>query len=346
VEFKIVNVFGAPGFSFAAAEADAVREGCQSVITFTRDEDKMAEAAADADAIMGVFTDGVQTLSARTIQKLPKLKIIAGLGIGYEGIDLEAATANGVCVSNVPDYCLEEMANHTVLLLLALAKKLLPTIDAVRAGKWDGPAAHTIRAKVIPPLFRISGQTLGLIGFGNIPRTVVPRARAFGLKLIGYDPFAPAELMAKHGVEPADFDTVLKQSDFISLHAALTKANRHMIGMEQFKMMKRTAFLINTARGGLVDEQALCTALKEGIIAGAGIDTMDPEPPRADNPLLHAPNLIVTPHTGQYSQESEKDLLSGPYREALSVAKGGWPRDIAFRNPQVKEKFLAKWGRR
>ncbi|MEW6033919.1 MAG: C-terminal binding protein [Chloroflexota bacterium] len=346
MSFKVVNVFGAPSFSFKKAEEVLLREGGESVIVFTRDESKMAEVAADADGIIGVFTDGIQTLSGKTIEKMGKLKIIAGIGIGYEGIDIEVATARGICVSSVPDYCLEEMANHTMMLLLALSKKLSPTMEAVRAGKWDAPGAHTVRAKVLPPLFRLSGQTLGLIGFGNIPRTVVPRAKAFGLRLIGYDPYVPAEVMKQQGVEPVDMETVLRQSDYVSLHAALTKENRHMMGLEQFKKMRRTAYFINTARGGLVDEGALYTALKEGIIAGAGIDVMDPEPPRADNPLLGLSNLIITPHVGQYSEESEAELLRKPYEEVVRVVKGGWPRDIAFRNPQVKEKFLARWGKK
>lgn len=342
--FRVVNVFNAPGFPFEEGKALLATHGAESLLAYCRGEDEIAKAAHGADVLIGVFTNGIQTLSASTLDRLPKLKLVVGMAIGYEGIDLAGATARGVCVANVPDYCFEEMANHTLLLLFALAKKLIPTVDAVRAGKWDATGQHSIRAKVIPPIYRLSGQTLGLIGMGGIARSIVPRATAFGLRVIACDPYVSPEVMRKNGVEPADIDTLLKKSDFVSLHVPLTDKTYRMIGSEQFLKMKRTAFFINTARGALVNERELAAALTGGIIAGAAVDVMDPEPPLADNPLLTAPNMIITPHVGHYSQEAENDLQRMPYEEAIRMMNGGWPRDIAFRNPSVKEAFLARWG--
>jgi D-3-phosphoglycerate dehydrogenase len=341
--FKVVNLFGLPSLSTEEAEALVAEAGGQFVSAFCQSEDEIVSAAAGADAVVGVFTDGIQTISGKMMDQLPDLKHISVMGIGFEGVDLPAATERGICVSNSPDYGLEEMADHTLLFVLALAKKLLPTIDAVRAGKWDAPGQHTVRAEVLPPLFRLSAQTLGIIGFGNIPRAVIPRARVFGLKLLAHSAHVPADVIRGFEVEPVDLDTLLRESDFVSLHSALTEDNRNMIGLKELRKMKPTAFLINTARGGLVDEQDLCTALTEGIIAGAAIDVMDPEPPDPDNPLLRAPNLIITPHTGQMSQQSQAAINRMPYEEIVRVVQGGWPRDTAFRNPEVQKRFATRW---
>ena len=341
--FKVANLFSLPSLSTEEAEALVAEAGGEYASAFCQSEDEIVSAAAGADAVVGVFTDGIQTISGEMMDQLPDLKHISVMGIGFEGVDLPAATERGICVSNSPDYGLEEMADHTLLFVLALAKKLLPTIDAVRAGKWDAPGQHTVRKDVLPPLFRISGQTLGLVGFGNIARAAAPRARAFGLKLLAYDPYVPEDVIRGFDVEPVDLDTLLRDSDFVSLHSPLNEDTRNMIGLEEFRKMKPTAFFINTARGGLVEEQALCKALTEGIIAGAAIDVMNPEPPDPDNPLLRVPNLIITPHTGQLTEESQAAINRMPYEEIVRVMQGGWPRSIAFRNPEVQERFAARW---
>ena len=345
MSFKVVNVTSFPMFPFTAGEEIIKRAGGEYVGAVCQTEEEVLANAADADAILGLFTDGILTLSRETIKQLEKCKIIVIPGMGYEGVDLNAATEKGIIVINNPDYGAEEVANHTVLLILALAKKLIITIEAVKEGKWDSAGFHTIRDKVLPPVFRLSKQTLGLIGFGHIPRSLVPRAKPFFSRIIAYDPYVDQNVMEEFGVQPADMSTVLKDSDCLSLHAALTEENQHMISLEQFKMMKSTAYLVNTARGGLVDEQSLYTALSQGIIAGAAIDVMAPEPPHPDNPLLKLPSVIITPHTSQYSLEADDQIRTKPSEDIVSVMEGGWPREIAFRNPQVKEKFLAKWGK-
>ncbi|MFH1624827.1 MAG: C-terminal binding protein [Pseudomonadota bacterium] len=345
MSFTVVNVTSFPMFPFTAGEEIIRRGGGEYVPAVCQTEEQVLAAAADADVILGLFTDGILTLSKETIKKLDKCRMVAVPGMGYEGVDLKAATENGIIVINNPDYGAEEVANHTMLLLLAAARRLIPTIEAVKEGKWDKAGFHTIREKVAPPVFRLSKQTLGLIGFGHIPRSLVPRAKPFFSRIIVYDPYVAQDVIEKSGVEPTDLDTLLKGSDCISLHAALTEENRHMIALKQFKMMKPTAYLVNTARGGLVDHQALYTALSQGIIAGAALDVWDPEPPQLDHPLLKLPNLIVTPHIAQYSIEADEQIRTNPSEDIVSVMKGDWPRGIAFRNPQVKDKFVAKWGK-
>ncbi|MFA4910614.1 MAG: C-terminal binding protein [Desulfobacteria bacterium] len=343
MSFKVVNVTLFPMFPFTEGEEIIRQAGGEYVGTACQTEEEILASAVNADAIIGVFTDGILTLSKETINKLGKCKMVAIPGMGYEGVDLRAATENGIIVINNPDYGAEEVANHTILLLLAAARKLIPTIEAVKEGKWDRAGFHTIRAKVLPPVFRLSKQTLGLIGFGHIPRSLVPRAKPFFSRIIVYDPYVAPKVIEEFGVVSTDLNTVLKDSDCISLHAALTEENRHMITLKHFKMMKPTAFLVNTARGGLVDAQALYTALSEGIIAGAAVDVWDPEPPQPDDPLLKLSNIIITPHISQYSIEADSKIRTNPSKDIVSVMEGGWPREIAFRNPQVKEKFLARW---
>ena len=304
-----------------------------------RGEDELLEAARDADAVI----TGGEPYSRRVIEGLEMCRVISNIGIGYDGVDVEAATERGICVANVPDYCLEEMADHTMGLLLACARKLVRLDKAVKAGKWDTQAKVTIRSEVMQPTFRLRGQTLGLIGLGRIPRSVVPRAKAFALNVIAYDPYIPAEVAEGVGVEMVEMDRLLRESDYISLHAALTAENRGMMNAEVFARMKPTAYFINTARGGLVDEEALYDALSRGVIAGAGLDVMEPEPPSLDNPLLHLDNVIVTAHSANYSQESAVELRRRPEEEVFRVLRGEWP--YGFVNPQVKDNFVSRWGK-
>jgi len=300
-------------------------------------EDEIIENARDADGIIAGTT--VQPFTRRVIENLTKCRIIANLGIGYDKLDLEAATDHGICATNVPDYCLGELSDTTMLLILALARKLMITTAAVKEGKWF---TNLQDRQMLMPMYRIQGQTLGLIGLGRIARTLVPKARSLGLKVIAYDPYIPPEVAKGLGVEPVDLERLLKESDFVSIHAHLTKENERMIGLDQLKMMKPTAYLVNTARGQMVDQQALYTALTEGLIAGAGLDVMDPEPPNPDDPLLKLDNLIATGHSAQLSEDAEAEMWRRPLEEVASVLKGEWPR--AWLNPEVKEKFITRWG--
>lgn len=305
--------------------AEYVKEHCPT-------EDQIIAVAKDADAVISLF----EPFTRRVIESLPKLRLISQVGIGYDPIDIEAATEAGVIVANTPDYCIEEVSDHTMALILTCERKITRLNIAVREGRWwEGITVTT-------PQFRLRGQTLGLVGFGRIPRTLVRKAQGFGLRVIAYDPYVTRGSVQGHYVELVDLDRLLQESDYVSVHAALTEENRHMFGLDQFKKMKPTAYFINTARGGLVDEQALYTAIKEGHIAGAGLDVMEKEPPDADNPLLELDNVIITAHSGARSDASVAELQRRPGEEVVAVLQGRWP--YGFVNPQVKEKYVQRFG--
>ena len=339
MDFKVVMTIEFPGIppdenAFSQLGAIFSKIPCHS-------EEEIITAAHDADAVITIAT--VQSFPRRVIERLNKCRIISSVGIGYEGIEVKAATEHGILVVNTPDYCLEEVSDHTMALILACARKLLPQDQAVRAGKWNSLERPEIRFKIWPPISRLRGQTLGLIGFGRIPRTLVPKAKGFGLRVIAYDPYVPSGIAEAQGVGSVDLSDLLRQSDYLSIHAALTPETKHLLGLEQFKQMKPTAYLINTARGGIIDEQALYLALSQGYIAGAGLDVLDPEPPQPDNPLLKLDNVVITAHAAHYSDQSVIELRRRPVEEVIRVLKGEWPLGLV--NPEAKEKYLSKWGK-
>ncbi|MDY6834558.1 MAG: NAD(P)-dependent oxidoreductase [Chloroflexota bacterium] len=334
---KVSHVFYMPGFTtrediLSAMDVEVSKTFCQG-------EDQIIEAAADADAVITVPIRLLQPFPRRVIENLNKCQIIACVGIGYDSVDLAAATERGICVTNVPDYCLEEVSDYAMTLLLACAKKLYQVMPAVKAGTWY----FTLESrKSLEPMPRLQGQTLGLVGFGNIARTLVPKAKAFGLRVIVHDPYVPAPWFRIHRVESVTLEQLLAESDYVSLHSALTPQNEKMLGMEQLKKMKPTACLINTARGGLVDEEALYTALKDKVIAAAGLDVLEPEPPMPDNPILKLDNVIVTGHAAQYSTQGEEEIWARPWEEVARMLRGEWPQGLV--NPRVKDTFVTRWG--
>ncbi len=297
-------------------------------------EEELLSFARDADAVMTVF----EPFTGNVIRQLTKCRLITSIGVGYQNIDVEAATDCGVCVGNNPEYCLEEVSDHAMALLLTLARKIIALDKAVRIGQTG--YAELARARGSIP--RMRGQTLGLVGFGRIPRTLVPKAQGFGLRVIVHDPYAPPELAAEAGVEMVDLDRLLEESDYVSLHAALTPSNQGMIGVAQLKKMKPTALLVNTARGALVDEEALHGALSEGVIAGAGLDVTEPEPIRPDSPLLALDNVILTGHSAFFSDTAVVEQWKWPITEVARVLTGEWPHALV--NPQVKDKFTGRFG--
>ncbi len=297
-------------------------------------EEELLEIVRDADAIITVFEPFTRTV----IEQLTKCRLITNIGVGYQNIDVEAATDNGVCVGNNPEYCLEEVSDHTMALILSLARRIVTLDKAVRAGQSGYQEIAGARGSMP----RMRGQTLGLVGFGRIPRTMVPKAQGFGLRILVHDPYAPPELAKAAGVEMVDLDRLLVESDYVSLHAALTPSNRGMIGMAQLKKMKPAALLINTARGGLVDEEALHKALSEGVIAGAGLDVTDPEPISPDSPLKTLDNVILTGHSAFYSEVAVVEQWKGPIQEVSRVLTGEWPKALV--NPQVKENYARRFG--
>ena len=304
-------------------------------------EDEVIAATHDADAVL----TGVEcpvSYTRKVISQLKKCRIIHNISTGYERIDIPAATDYGICVSYPADYCSEEVAEHSVALLLACARRILRLDKAVRDGHWGFPARHEMM-EIWMPMFRLTEQTLGIIGFGRTGRLVVPKAKGFGLRVIACDPLVPSNVFKESGVESVTLDYLLRESDYVSINAALTPESHHLLGIEQFKKMKPTAYFINCARAELADEEALYTALTNGYIAGAGLDLVSKEIFSAGHPLLKLDNVIFTAHSAWYSERSIAEIRQRAYENIGRVFRGEWPR--WFLNPEVKENFLKRWGK-
>lgn len=276
-----------------------------------RTEDEVIAAAHDADAIIFAFAP----ITARVLDTLPKLRVAVRNGVGYDAIDVQAATERGIWVANVPDYCIPEVADHALAMLLGLARKIVPLDAGVRRGEFNA-------VQMSRPLHRITGQTLGLVGMGRIGREVAKRAQGFGLNVIVFDKYLSPEHAQAAGATLASFDDVMRNADFISIHTPLTNETRHLVNAEAIRKMKRSAYLINVARGAIIDTMALAEALMDGTIAGAGIDVFEQEPLPADHPLRSAPNTILHPHAAWYSEESLTQLQVSAGEEVARVLRG------------------------
>lgn len=277
-------------------------------------EEAILEVARDANGLMVTFAQ----ITAGLIDGMERCKSIGRFGIGVDNIDLDAATKAGIQVTYVPDYCVDEVSDHALTLLLSLARKIPLANKLVQSGRWN--------AADLAPVYRIRGRTLGLAGLGRIPQTLAPKAQALGLTVIAADPFVPAEVAAALDVELVDFDTLLARSDYISIHAPLTDETHHMFNADAFGKMKPGALLINTSRGPLVDEDALAAALDAGEIGGAALDVVVTEPPAADFPLLGRGNVILTPHAAFYSVDALIDLQTKAAEDVVAVLSGETPR--------------------
>lgn len=294
-------------------------------------------AAEDADAILA----GLTSIPRSLMEKMKKCRVISAIGIGYEGIDVEAATDLGIAVTNVPDYCLEEVSDHVLALILSCARKIVRLDRAVKEGKWDSNEKLEIRNKIWPPMFRLRGQTLGLIGLGRIARALIPKARGLGLNIVAFDPYIPERVAREMSVSSVSFEELLQESDFISIHTPLTAETNNLFGIKQFRMMKPTAYIINTSRGSIIKEKDLYQALQEGVLAGAALDVTEPEPPLPDNPLLNMGNVIFTAHSAHFSNQSAMELRQKAEENVFSVLDGDLPSSLV--NPEVKKKFKARW---
>ncbi len=272
-------------------------------------EDILA-VAKDADAILVTYAK----LTRELLMQLTKCKASGRFGLGVDYIDLVAAAEQGIQVNYVPDYCIHEVSDHALALLLALARKIPQSNKLVQSGRWEVPP--------LTPMHRLSGRMLGLVGFGNIPRMLAPKAKALGLKVAAYDPFAKAELFKAAGVESVSFDQLLAMSDFVSVHAPLLPETRGLMNAAAFGKMKKGAMIINTARGPLIDEAALLAALDSGQLGGAALDVITTEPMPKDSPLLGRDNLILTPHTAFYSVEALNELQTKCASDVARVLSG------------------------
>ena len=287
-------------------------------------EEPKAEAilrvARDADALLATYAK----ITAEMIRQMTRCRIISRFGIGVDNVDIPAATERGIVVTKVPDYCIDEVSDHTMALLLSAVRKIPFANSLVHAGKWEMPA--------VVPIHRLRGTVLGLVGFGRIPQVVAPKAKSFGMRVVSFDPYIPREVFEHAGVQSVEFGELLKLSDYISIHSPLLPETQGLFNAAIFRQMKPSAYLINTARGPIVDETALAHALDAGQLAGAALDVMPKEPP-TDSPLFGRPNVIITPHTSFYSDESLVDLQTKAAEEVVRVLKGEAPKNPV--NPEA-----------
>ena len=296
--------------------------GAELQLAPERTPEAILRIAAPADALLVTYA----TITAEMIAQMTRCRIISRFGIGVDNVDIGAATEAGIVVTKVPDYCIDEVSDHALALLLAAARKIPLSNAQVHAGRWE--------MKAVVPIHRLRGSVLGLVGFGRIPQLVAPKAQSFGLRVMAYDPYALPEALARAGVEPVDFSQLLKQSDYVSIHTPLLPETRGLFNAEAFRQMKPTAYLINTARGPIVDEADLARALDAGQLAGAALDVMPQEPP-VGSPLIGRDNVIITPHTSFYSEESLLELQRKAAEEVVSVLSGRSPRNPV--NPEALE---------
>lgn len=283
------------------------------------DLETLTRLAANVDAIMTNWAKVPEPVIAASA----RLKIVSRLGIGLDNIDVAAATRRGIMVTNVPDYCLIEVAEHALALLLALARKVAYYHYETMQGRYQLQSGPTLR--------RLAGQTLGIVGYGAIGRALAPLAQGVGLRVVATGRRRPDDLAA--GIGWATLDALLAESDYVSLHLPLTPETKHLIGAAQLARMKPSAYLINTARGGLVDQVALAAAIEQGRLAGAALDVQDPEPPDLSRPPFNDPRVIVTPHAAFVSVESLQNLRSRVATQVIDCLHGRRPENVV--NPAV-----------
>jgi D-3-phosphoglycerate dehydrogenase len=284
-------------------------------------------ATEDADAVMTVAA----RLTAEVIAGFKKVKVIGRYGVGLDNVDLEAATEHGIIVTYAPVYCQEEVATLAVTLLLAAERRIFLADAVVKGGNWKGsvPAVEASRS--------LQGKVLGLVGFGAIARMVVPKMQPFGCEVIAYDPYMNFDFCEQLNVKPVELDDLLRNADYVSLHVPLLPSTRHMIDAPQLAMMKKDAILINTARGGLVNQAELVKAVREGRIAGAGLDVLEFEPPDPADPVFSDPRIITTGHIGAATQESVIRLRHTVADQVVDALYGKCPACLG--NPAIKEKL-------
>ena len=341
--FKAVDVVGISAlidytemFREAGVDVELVVNPCP----FGATEEELVAAIGDADAVIAQAT--FQAFPRNVLERLDNCKLIASIGVGCEQLDIQAAADLGILAANVPDASTREVSDHTLALILACTRRIVQLNDAVKGGGWGEVGDPRITGEIWPGMSRLEGQTVGLIALGRIAQAVVPKARAFGLRVIGYDPHVATDVFTALGVEQADLDRLLAESDIVSIHAPLCPETEYLIGIEEFRKMKPTAVLVNTGRGAVVDHDALYTALTEGYISMASVDVTEPEPIPADSPLLKLDNFIVTAHSAGISPQAFAELQRRPGREIIRFVKG--ERPVGLLDPRMETTCRERWG--
>jgi D-3-phosphoglycerate dehydrogenase / 2-oxoglutarate reductase len=309
----LIAVTDSPFPSLDPAKAALARIDPELRVANSASVEDILAVGRDADAILVTYAK----LPGDLLRQLRRCKAIGRFGLGVDNIDIAAAAELGITVTYVPDYCMQEVSDHAMALLLALARKVPLSNALVQAGRWDMPA--------VVPIHRLAGRVLGLVGFGNIPRALAPKAKAFGLRVVAHDPNVSQHALAAVGVESMSFDRLLEISDFVSIHAPLLPVTRGLFNAEVFGKMKQGSYLINTARGPLVDEDALLAALDSGRLAGAALDVVAVEPLPKESRLIGRDNVVLTPHTGFYSVEALNELQTKCAADVARVLSGETP---------------------
>ncbi|MBN4064185.1 C-terminal binding protein [Dehalococcoides mccartyi] len=295
--------------------------GIELVIAPDTSEATLADLVQDVDAIMFCFAQVTSTV----LEAAKKCKIAARFGIGVDNVDIARATELGIVVTNVPDYCMDEVTDHALGMILALNRRLVPHSRTVVGGGWNDVA-------LIEPMHRTRGATLGIVGFGRIGRSLAAKAVGFGMNILTYDPFIEVGTVID-GVNTVTMDELLAKSDFVSLHVPLNPETENMISAPELAKMKPGSILVNCSRGGLIDEDALAASLASGHTAGAGLDVVEPTPPDPESSLLKQENVIITPHTAFFSQASTFELETRTAAEVVRVLNGETPENLI--NPDV-----------
>jgi D-3-phosphoglycerate dehydrogenase len=317
-------------YTWASTEPEAAvlaAADAELLVAETGVEEELLALVPDADAILTCF----QKVTTDVVRAGTKLQVIGRYGIGVDNIAVAEATRRGIPVTNVPAYCLDEVAEHALAFILTFARSLHVYNPAVREGDWS------LRRGA--PMYRVSGRTLGILGYGKIGRSLAQKALGLGLLVLAYAPTQSVDAVRATGAEPVELDELARRSDFLSVHLPLSEKTRGLVGEAFLHSMKPTSFLVNTARGGIVDQAALLRALTEGWIAGAAVDVFEPEHLPPDHPLLARPNLIATPHVAFYSEESVHDLEVLAAENVAAILTGRRPRWLV--NPEVLE--LPHW---
>lgn len=333
---KVVSVDGIEHPVDEAGQEQLKQAGAVWVQKQCATEEETIKAAKDADGVL--FSDA--PMNAKVLKSLSKCKFAIRYGIGMDNIDVKAATECGIVVANVRDAFTEEVANHGLALLLCLARKVRTFDKLMREGDWTDPKTRDLWSGAIIGPRPLHDETIGVVGFGRIGRSLARKLVAMRMRVLILDPYVKAKEVEKAGCTPADLATILKEADYVCLCCPLTQETRGLIGESQLKTMKKTAYVVNVARGGVVKEQALIRALKEGWIEGAALDVFEKEPIANDNPLRKMENVILSPHAASYSVDSYKALRSTVVEQAVQILKGEWP--VNLYNPEIKEKVDIK----
>jgi D-3-phosphoglycerate dehydrogenase len=289
---------------------------CEIITPQANDENKLIEACRDADGLLVQYAQ----ITEKVINSMAKCKVISRVGVGVDTIDCKAARAKNINVCNVPDYCTDEVADQALALIFSLGRKTVLLSNAVKSGVWD-----VMKAK---PIFNFKKQTLGLIGFGKIPQNLASKAVNLFREVLVYDPFISNEIADRSGVKIATFYDILRTCDFISIHCPSNDSTKHLFGLREFQLMKPTAFLVNTSRGVIVNTDDLYQALDTGLIAGAGLDVLEKEPPGPDFKLYRFDNVVLSPHAGFYSETAIEDLHKKWALNVYRILKGEEPLNV------------------